>query len=179
MVKAPADDFAAVEIHDCSQIKPALTSGQIGDVGDPGLVGSIGRSVLSKSIGKAGRAGGRGFGTVTAFLHAPQAEGTHQAGDAIFSDLPALLAQSGAEARAAIGLAALRMEALQFCQELMLLLGAARRSPMAPGIVAAFGDAKESAEALDGVMSCHTMNQGILGGSVGPESIPKAFFNIS
>ena len=92
VAEAPADDFAAEQIHDGSQVEPALASRQVSDISDPGLVGMIGRAALSQSIGRKGGAGRRGFGTEAAFLQAAQAEGAHQTGDAIFTDAPTVLA---------------------------------------------------------------------------------------
>src|ERR1044071_3664973 len=74
VMKAPADDFAAEEIHDRGQIKPALASWQVSDVGDPGLVGAIGPAQWSESIGRAEGLGGNCFGTEAAFLEAAQAD---------------------------------------------------------------------------------------------------------
>src|SRR5512135_1775281 len=40
----PADDGAAEEVHDQSQIKPALARGNVSDIGDPDLVWSVRRA---------------------------------------------------------------------------------------------------------------------------------------
>ena len=43
MLEPPADDFAAEQIHESGQVKPALTGAEVSDIGDPDLVGALGR----------------------------------------------------------------------------------------------------------------------------------------
>src|ERR1700757_4382091 len=46
----PADDLAAVEVHDRGQIKPALISLDVGDVGEPDPVGPGGDEVALEQV---------------------------------------------------------------------------------------------------------------------------------
>jgi hypothetical protein len=51
----PADDLAAVEVHDRGQIKPTLISLDVGDVGEPDLVPRGGGAVWVKALSAASR----------------------------------------------------------------------------------------------------------------------------
>ena len=42
ILESPADDFAAEQIHESGQVKPALAGPEVGDIGDPDLVGGCG-----------------------------------------------------------------------------------------------------------------------------------------
>jgi len=48
----PADDFAAPQIEDGRQIKPAFGRFQVGDVGQPTLIGAGGSRTLGDEIGR-------------------------------------------------------------------------------------------------------------------------------
>ena len=41
-LEGPADNFAAEQIHECGQIKPALARAEVSDVCDPDLIGLLG-----------------------------------------------------------------------------------------------------------------------------------------
>ena len=42
ILKLPADNLAAEQIHESGQVKPALAGPEVGDIGDPDLVGGCG-----------------------------------------------------------------------------------------------------------------------------------------
>ena len=54
LVDRPADDSAAVAIHDAGQVKPAFPGRNVGDVAEPDLVSRSGGGQLSQAIGRNG-----------------------------------------------------------------------------------------------------------------------------
>ena len=51
----PADDLAAVEVHDGRQVQPTLTGRNVGDVGEPDPVRRRGHEVSIDQVGAIGR----------------------------------------------------------------------------------------------------------------------------
>jgi len=51
LLHGPADDFAAVEIHDRCQVEPAFPGGNIGNVADPNLIHAGGCGPARQTIG--------------------------------------------------------------------------------------------------------------------------------
>ena len=43
IMEAPADDFAAEQVHESGEVKPALAGAQVSDISDPDLVGALWR----------------------------------------------------------------------------------------------------------------------------------------
>src|SRR4029077_5083981 len=92
----PADDLAAVEVHDRGQIKPALISLDVGDVGEPDPVWRGGDEVALKQV-----RGDREVVTAVGGAHpsrprhdGPEAGTAHQSLDAPRPSPPAVSPQS-------------------------------------------------------------------------------------
>src|SRR5262249_53852105 len=49
--QGPADDLAAIKIHDCGQINPASGAADIGDVGHPDLVKPSRQALFPEAVG--------------------------------------------------------------------------------------------------------------------------------
>jgi len=54
LLHGPADDSAAIEIHDGGEVEPAFASGNVGNVTDPDSVNSLGRPLGSEPVGSDG-----------------------------------------------------------------------------------------------------------------------------
>src|ERR1700758_5430829 len=100
----PADDLAAVEVHDRGQIKPALISLDVGDVGEPDSVRRGGDEVALEQV-----RGDREVMTAVGGAHpawprhdGPDTMPAHQPLDATAARPAALGLQLDMDARAAI-----------------------------------------------------------------------------
>src|ERR1700726_1928283 len=100
----PADDLAAVEVHDRGQIEPSLIGLDVGDVGEPDPVRRGGDEVALEQV--------RGDREVVAAIggahpswprhDGPDTVEAHQSLDATAARPPALSPQLGMDARAAV-----------------------------------------------------------------------------
>src|SRR3981189_348403 len=123
----PANDLAAVEVHDRSQIKPALISLDVGDVGEPDPVRGGGAEVALEQV--------RGdWEVVTAVGGAhpswprhdsPDTVTAHQSLDATAARPAPLSPQLGMDARTAIASACVAMDPLDVVDELAIGAGSA------------------------------------------------------
>src|ERR1700726_2805433 len=93
----PADDLAAVQVHDRGQIKPALIGLDVGDVGEPDPVRRGGDEVAPEQVW-----GDREVVTAVGGTHpswprhdGPDAVAAHQSLDATAAPPPALSPQPG------------------------------------------------------------------------------------
>src|SRR5215471_5230511 len=82
---SPAEDSAAIEVHDGGQIEPALNGEDISNVADPHPIGGSDWWGLSQAILSDGQAVTRigGFGSEGALLAGFELEGLHMASNAI------------------------------------------------------------------------------------------------
>src|SRR4030095_5845678 len=133
----PADDLAAVEVHDRGQIKTALISLAVVDVGEPDPVRRGGDEVALEQV-----RGDREVVTAVGGAHpswprhdGPDPGATHQSLEATAAYPTALGPQLSVDARAAIASAGLAMDPLDVVDEVTI----GGRSPAlrarAPGIV--------------------------------------------
>jgi len=90
----PADDFAAVEVQDGGQVKPAFLGLDRGDVRRPKLVGRGGLGRLCQAVGGDGLVvvAIGGLDTIAALLAATQALFLHEPGDAVAPMVPSFFA---------------------------------------------------------------------------------------
>src|SRR5580765_2859569 len=181
VTQGPADDFAAIEIHHCSQIDPASGAADIGNVGYPGLVDAGGQAVLLETIGHGaievlaiGSAGTEGPFGLGLYVIA-----THQPSDAIFTASNLLGLQVTGNTRAAIPLVALSKDLAYLLQELLIGLIPRARSAGAPLIIAAAWNFQNSAEGAHRVLSRQGWDHGIPFCDCLEESMPRDFFRIS
>ena len=81
----PAEDSAAIEVHDGGQVEPALEGEDISNVANPHPVGGSDWWGLSQTILSDGQAVTRvgGFGSEGAFLAGFELEGLHMASDTV------------------------------------------------------------------------------------------------
>src|SRR5258706_5964690 len=54
ILHGPADDLAAIKVHDARQVEEPFGSGQVSDVTDPDLVDGCGRRSLGQAVGRDG-----------------------------------------------------------------------------------------------------------------------------
>ena len=87
---SPPDDPAREQVHDCSEIEPALPGPHVGDVRGPDLVGSLGREVALEPIGghRGARRGDRG-GLPFPRSPSPKTEPLHDADHTLAADVEA------------------------------------------------------------------------------------------
>lgn len=105
----PAQDAAAVEVHDGSQIEPAFAGRDEGDVADPDLIRGGGCGAVQQQIGSSGCGGIglRGAGGERSLLEGLETQFSHEPGNAFAGYAETLLLSEGdAQARGAVGLAA-------------------------------------------------------------------------
>src|SRR5882672_5614737 len=120
--RRPADDLAAVQVHDGGQIEPALIGLDIGDVGEPDPVRRSGGEVAVEQI--------RGDRQVVAAVggphppwprhDGPNAVMAHQSLDAATARPAALSLQLDMDARAAIASAGVAMDPLDVVDEVTI-----------------------------------------------------------
>lgn len=150
---SPADDFAAVEIHNAGEIEPTFPGSNVGNVTDPDLINGGGSGPVGQAIGREGMRmvaiGGADAKTATA--PRDQAVEAHEFLDAFTTAGVAARSEDVGKARAAIRAFEFGEEA--FKDELELLIGAltSRRPTFAPGVVGAAAELQSAAEFADGV----------------------------
>src|SRR5438270_12434372 len=100
----PADDLAAIEVHDRGQIKPALISLDVGDVGEPDPVRRGGDEVALEQVRGNWKVVTAVGGAYPAWPRhdGPDTMTAHQSLDAAAARPAALSPQLGMDARAAI-----------------------------------------------------------------------------
>src|SRR3979409_2446484 len=115
----PADDLAAVEVHDGGQIEPALIGLDVGDIGEPDLVRRGGGEVPLEQVRRD-----REIVTAVGGAHPPRSrhDGSdtvtaHQSLDATAAHPAALGPQLGMNARAAIASAGVAVNPLDIVDE--------------------------------------------------------------
>src|SRR6266550_5038773 len=140
----PTDDFAAVEIHDGGQIKPALIGLDVGDVGEPDPVRRGGDEVALEQV-----RGDREVVTAVGGAHpswprhdGPDTVAAHQSLDTTKARPAALSPQFGMDARAAIAAACVAVDPLDVVDELTVGGGSRALRARAPGIIAGRRDAE-------------------------------------
>src|SRR6185295_9865235 len=107
----PAHDSAAGQIHDASQIQPALVGSNIGDVGDPGLVDSPAIDAPVEHVGSNRFVMGRvGRHAIRPLVHRAQVLPLEAVAHPFVADLNALLAQPSHDARPTVAALATRMQ---------------------------------------------------------------------
>src|SRR4051812_34837494 len=103
----PAHNSAAVKVHHCRQIEPALNRRNIRNISDPNLVGSAGRFSLAQAIGRDLQAvvAVSRLGMKSSPLQPTQAHLAHQACDTIATTWMFLLVESLGDAWTAVSFA--------------------------------------------------------------------------
>ena len=143
----PADDLAAVEVHDRGQIKPALISLDVGDVGEPDPVRRGGDEVALEQV-----RGDREVVTAVGGAHpswprhdGPDTVAAHQSLDTTAVRLAAQSPQLGMDARAAIAAIGLAVNPLDLVDELTIGGGSRALRARPPGIITSRRDAEHVA----------------------------------
>lgn len=150
---SPAEDSAAIEVHDGGQIEPALEGEDISNVADPNPVEGgdwwrLGQTVLSdgQAVTRVG-----GFGSEGAFLAGFELQGLHLASDAIAAARNTCALQTNRQAWAAIGSAIFDKEAGQLSAEDLVLPRTSARWAMGPGVVRTARDLQDLAQMANGI----------------------------
>src|SRR6516164_8546009 len=143
----PADDLAAVEVHDRGQIKPALISLDVGDVGKPDPVRRGGDEVALEQI-----RGDRKVVTAVGGAHSswprhdgPDTVAAHQSLDATAARAAALSPQLCIDARAAISAVGVAVNPFYVVDELTVGDGSRALRARPPSIIASRRDAEQVA----------------------------------
>ena len=140
----PADDLAAVEVHDRSQKKPALISLDVGDVGEPDLARRGSDEIALEQV-----RGDRKLVTAVGGTHpswprhdGPDTVAAHQSLNPTAVRPTALSPQLGMDARAAIASIGVAMNSLDIVDELTIGGGPRALWARPPSIIASRGDAE-------------------------------------
>jgi hypothetical protein len=148
LLHSPADNFAAVEIHDAGEIKPTLSGSNVGNIADPNLVNAGGRGLSGEAIGsdRMVMVAVGGLDAKAAAAASDQALLAHKFFDAFTTAKVATGSKDVGEARAAIG--ALELGKDTFKSELELGIGAlaSRRLTIEPGVERAAWELERAAE---------------------------------
>src|ERR1700745_3543169 len=157
----PADDFAAVEIHQRGQIEPALLGLDVSDVGEPDLVRSSGDEVALEKIGGVREIGRLVGGPHPSWLRhdGPDAMAAHQSLDATAAGPAAMSPQLGMDARAAIAVIGVAVNPPDVVDELTIGCGSLALRARAPGIIAGRRDTEHAAHDYPGVASAATFDE--------------------
>src|SRR5512146_2121346 len=134
----PADDLAAVEVHDRGQVQPALTSWNVSDVGKPDAVWRRSHEVAVEKV-----EGDRQVVTAVGRSHPSRlhhdgadAIAAHQSLDPAPAGAAALTTQGGMDTGAAITPAAVAMNTNDLGQQDAIGCGSTALRPRAPGVIA-------------------------------------------
>src|ERR1700737_3621313 len=151
----PADDPAAVQVHDGGQIEPSLIGLDVGDVGEPDPVRRRGDEVPIEQI--------RGDREVVAAVGRshppwPRHDGAntvmaHQSLDATAAHPAALSLQFDMDTRATIASVGVAMDPLDVVNEVTIGGGSPALRARAPGIIAGRGDTEHTAHDRSRVVS--------------------------
>lgn len=178
----PADDFAAVKVHDGGQIKPAFVRLDIGDVAHPLLIWSGRRRGFGQAIGRDRQImfAVRGQNSIAFLLPAKDAFLAHEFGDSIAAMVATFLGQLFMDAGAAISLAALFVESGDFSAQAFIFLVALARLGLARGpvVITAAGDIQQIAKVGNGILVFQRVDalEALFGSS---ERMPNVFFKMS
>src|SRR6202030_1768213 len=130
----PADDLAAVQVHDGGQIEPALIGLDVGDIGEPDSVRRGGGEVSLKQVRRD-----REVVTAVGGAHppwprhdGPDTVTAHQSLDATAACPAALGPQLGMDARAAIASVGIAMDPLDIVDEITIGSGSPPLSARGP-----------------------------------------------
>lgn len=124
LTDGPTDDPPAVKIQDGGQIDRRACAGNVGNISYPNLIGPAGRRLISQAIGSNRMlmiAIGRPD-PVAAPLPAVNVLFAHEAAQAVAAVSSAPGSQAGLDARTAVGLAALLVNASDLLLEQEILL---------------------------------------------------------
>jgi len=177
----PADDFAAVKVHDRRQVKPALLGGEhISDIADPYAIDGLWRRCHRQHI-----AGNRvrmpGVSRLWAegpFLAGFEPQGAHMPGHAIAATGNTQPAQTNGQTRAAINLTLSMEQLLERLSQTLICLRPCAGNPLPPGVIGTTRHPQGGTQSLEVIITGHTLDQGIPPGGRS-ESMPIAFFRIS
>jgi hypothetical protein len=178
----PADDFAAIEVQNGRQEKPAFPGFNVSDIRHPDLVDFRGFGRLRQKIGSNGMVmvAVGGAEPVTALLPTVKVVRSHESSDTVAAMLEAALAQLIDDARAAIGFAALEVDGFNLLSQSLVFLSSFTgfELPFLPVVIAAERDLQDLAEHRHRMMGFHRVDPlvALTGGS---ERMPKVFFKIS
>src|SRR6202035_3952371 len=144
----PADDLAAVQVHDGGQIEPALIVLEVGDSGEPDSVRRGGGEFSLKQVRRD-----REVVTAVGGAHppwprhdGPDTVTAHQSLDATAACPAALGPQLGMDARAAIASACVAVDPLDVVDEVTIGGGSPALRARAPGIIAGRRDTEHVAQ---------------------------------
>src|ERR1051325_3428096 len=177
----PGHDFAAVKVHDCSQIEPAFQRGDIRNISYPNFVGSAGRLGLAQAIGRDLQAmvAVGSPGTKSRAVQPAQAGLSHQACNAISSTGMLLLVESPGNARTAVSFAGIAVGLSDQRQYNEVAPSPQPGLANEPGVVATARNAQFPTKQGNVKFHRERFHLGIsfCGGS--SESMPRDFFRIS
>jgi len=146
----PANDATAAGIEHDRQIKKARPGRNVGNVGDPQLIQSFRREVARDQVRRltpAAFAGRRGDELASA--HTGNTRGRHQPSDPLATDTDAFGRKLGMNTRCSVGAARSLVRGVDLRHQRAITAGTPRWLPLGPRIVAAGGDAQESAHGGD------------------------------
>src|SRR3954451_11364516 len=144
----PADDPAAVEVHNGGQIEPALIGLDIGDVGEPDPVRRSGGEVAVDQVRSDREVVAAVGGPHPAWPRhdGPDTVMTHQSLDATAADPAALRLQLDVDARTAIASAGIALDPSDVLDELAIGGRSLALRARAPGIIAGRRDGEHVAQ---------------------------------
>jgi len=153
ILHGPADDFAAVKIHNAGEVEKALSGAQVSDVTDPDLIDGRGRWPFGEAIGRNGliMVAIGGARSKSAAAASGQAMLTHKSFDGfMIAAMPALFEQV-CEAGTAVSAFELPKSAFNEKLEMELVLLARSGFALEPSVISAAREAQRGAQVSDGI----------------------------
>jgi hypothetical protein len=153
ILHGPADNFAAVEIHDAGEVEKALSGAQVSDVTDPDLIDGRWRRSLGEPVGRDRLIMVAIGGADAKSASAPcgQALLAHESFDGFVITAMAPIFEQVSEAGTAISAFELLKSAFNKKLEMELVLLARSWFALEPGVVSAARKAQSAAQISDGI----------------------------
>ena len=179
ILHSPADDLAAIKVHDAGEVEEPFGRGQVSDITDPDLIDGCGRRSLGEPVRRDGlimiAIGGADPKSLAAACG--QALLTHEPFDAfVIAEMTALL-EFVREPRAAIGAFEAFKSAFNEKLKVTILLATRAGGSFEPGIISAAREAQSGAKIGNGIKWRKLFHS--LAALGGWERMARVFFKIS
>jgi len=179
ILHGPADNLAAVKIHDAGEVEKALGGAQVSDVTDPDLIDGAGRWSFGEPIGRDGliMVAIGGANAKGAAASSGQALLAHESFNGFVITAMAALFEQVSEAGTAISAFELLKSAFNNKLEMELVLLAGSWCALEPSVISAARKAQSAAEISDGIKWLEFFHS--LAALGGWERMVRVFFKIS
>jgi hypothetical protein len=176
----PAHDAPTPQVHDQSQIQPALRRRHVSQVAHPDLVGATGHPCLSQTIGRDGLiviTVGSAWHEALSHLRL-QTVALHEPRNTVLAARMAQRLELSGQARTAVGALRSLMQLRHRGEQSRVGLRPGRGRPRAPSVIARAAHLQDPAQQAQRIFLLHDLNALIESAHV-VETMPKVFFRMS